>query len=50
MNKNRKAYDRPTTDVLMVRFEGNLLTGSYGEEGAAGAKVVNGGVYDFDDE
>ena len=25
MNKNRKAYNRPTTDILVVRFEGALL-------------------------
>ena len=26
MNKTKQAYDRPTTDVLVVRFEESLLT------------------------
>ena len=28
MNKTKSLYEAPTTDVLVVRFEGNLLTGS----------------------
>ena len=28
MNKNKQAYDRPTTDILVIRFESALLTGS----------------------
>lgn len=46
MNKNKQAYDRPTTDVLVIRFEGNLLTGSP-VAGQAGANDVYN-VYDED--
>ncbi len=46
----KEFYQTPNTTTLVVRFESNLLAGSYGEQGAAGAKVTNGGVYDFDDE
>ena len=30
MNKNKQAYDRPTTDIFVVRFEGALLQVSGG--------------------
>ena len=30
MNKKKSLYEAPTTDVLVVRFEGALLTGSDG--------------------
>ena len=46
----KQLYETPEAEVLVVKIERNLLTGSYGEQGAAGAKVTNGGVYDFDDE
>ena len=28
MNKKKSLYEAPTTDVLVVRFEGAILTGS----------------------
>lgn len=28
MNKNKQAYDRPTTDILVIRFESALLQAS----------------------
>lgn len=28
MNKKKSLYEAPTTNILVVRFEGNLLTGS----------------------
>ena len=28
MNKTKTTYERPTTDLLVVRFEQGLLTGS----------------------
>ena len=39
MNKMKSLYEAPTTDVLVVRFEGNLLTGSpqFGTTGSAGS-------------
>ena len=46
MNKNKQAYIRPTTDILVVRFEGALLTGSPAA-GAAGANDTYN-IYDED--
>ena len=34
-------YEQPTTKILVVRIEGNLLQSSYGAKGAAGANLVN---------
>ena len=47
MNKNKQAYDRPTTDVLVVRFEEGILFVSGGANysstrGAAGGDDVYG--------
>ena len=51
MNKIKATYERPTTDLLVIRFEQGLLTGSpYGDQGAAGKNFSSGGVYNFDDE
>ena len=49
MNKNKQAYDRPTTDVLVVRFEANIM--SYGGKQAAGQSFSsgNGNIYDYTD-
>ena len=48
MNKNKQAYDRPTTDVLVVRFEGAFPTGSlYGAKGAAGQQMVDDDDYTY---
>ena len=50
MNKNKQAsYEAPTTNVLELRFEGALLTGSYGEQGKAGT-LGSGNVYNFGDD
>lgn len=50
MNKKKSLYEAPTTDVLVVRFEENLLTISGGEEGKAGKNLDRGNVWSFDDE
>ena len=48
---NKKTYENPESELLMVRFEGNFCaTGNYGDEGAAGNKLTSGGTFDFDDE
>ena len=41
MKKEKMSYEAPTTDVLVVRFEESLLTGSpeYGTSGAAGSSL-----------
>ena len=49
MNKKKTTYERPTTDVLVIRFEGNLLQASYGDQGKAGT-LGTGNVYDFGDD
>ena len=38
MNKKKSLYEAPTTDVLVVRFEEGVLTGSpqFGTTGSAG--------------
>ncbi len=46
---NAEAYAAPVCNVLDVKVEG-VMCQSYGDPGAAGAKVTNGGVYNFDDE
>ena len=51
MNKIKLDYETPVVRTFVVRFEGALLAGSpYGEQGAAGAKVTNGGIFVFDDD
>lgn len=48
MNKKKSLYEAPTTNILVVRFEGALLTGSpYGEKGAAGKKMVDDDDYTY---
>ena len=50
MNKKKSLYEAPTTDVLVVRFEGALLTLSGPLAGVAGAAGANEtyNVYDED--
>ena len=47
MNKTKQAYDRPTTDVLVVRFEENVMSPVYGAKGFAGADIEDGNEYDL---
>ena len=50
MNKANCLYEAPTTEILVLRIEEGILQASiYGEEGAAGKKLGNGGVFNFDD-
>ena len=39
MNKKKSLYEAPTTDVLVVRFEGALLQGSNGIKSIEGDDV-----------
>lgn len=39
MNKTKSLYEAPTTDVLVVRFEGALLQGSNGIKSIEGEGV-----------
>lgn len=48
MNRNKLTYERPKTDLLVVRFEQSLLQASnYGAKGAAGQKIEDGYEYDL---
>lgn len=49
MNRNKSTYERPKCDLLVVRFEQGVLTGSpnYGAKGAAGNAVEDGYEYDL---
>lgn len=48
MNKIKMTYERPTTSLLVIRFEQSLLQASiYGAQGAAGQNIENGYEYDL---
>ena len=52
MKNEKQAYMAPTTDILELRVESQLLQASpldyfYGEEGAAGRKLEEDGEYDY---
>ena len=36
MNKNKKFYSQPEAELLVIRFEQNIMSVSYGVSGAAG--------------
>ena len=48
MNKLKSLYEAPTTDVLVVRFEENIMSPGVGANGLQGGNVVTGGGA-FDD-
>ena len=43
-------YEKPTCEILVVRFEGALLTVSGGDPGKAGQNLTQGNSWTFDDE
>lgn len=48
MNKKKSLYEAPTTNILVVRFEGSLLQASvYGSKGAAGRQMVDDDDYTY---
>ena len=49
MEKIKVTYDRPTTNLLVIRCKGKLLQASYGEQGKAGT-LGSGNVYNFGDD
>ena len=49
MNKIKLDYEAPEANTFVVRFEGNLLQASYGEQGKAGT-LGSGNVYNFGDD
>lgn len=50
MNKMKSLYEAPKTDVLVVRFEGAILTGSDGVNQSNHTRYLNGGGLDDDYE
>ena len=49
MNKTKSLYEAPTTDVLVVRFEGMVCT-SPGARGVAGNVFDGSNTYDYEDD
>ena len=47
MNKIKTTYERPTTDILVIRFEGGILTNSLDEQGYS---TQRGGVPTLGDD
>lgn len=47
MNKN--LYEKPNTDVLVIRFEGNILSNPGGYQGGGGGNYGNDDTYDNGD-
>lgn len=50
MNKKKCLYEAPTTNILVVRFEGAILTGSDGVNQSNHTHYLNGGGLDDDYE
>ena len=42
MNKERMAYIAPTSELLVVRFEQNIMSPLYGGDNAAGRGFTSG--------
>ena len=42
-------YEKPSTELLVLRFEEGILTGSpvYGDPGEAGGEIGNGETYNL---
>ena len=49
MNKTKSLYEAPTTDVLVVRFEGVVCT-SPGPRGTAGNVFDGSNINDYEDD
>ena len=50
MNKMKSLYEAPTTNILVVRFEGAILIGSDGVNQSNHTHYLNGGGLDDDYE
>ena len=48
MNKKNSLYEAPTTNILVVRFEGALLTGS--PDGTWNNSIKKGSVWNQDED
>ena len=47
MNKTKQGYVAPLSDLLVVRFEENIMSVQYGAKGAAGNVLEDGYEYDL---
>ena len=48
MNKTKQGYVAPLSDLLVVRFEENIMSPAYGAKNEAGADMVEDGAYTYD--
>ena len=50
MNKNKKFYSQPEAELLVVRFEQNIMSqGAVQANGTRQGSMLNSGDYDFDE-
>ena len=51
MNKTKQGYVAPLSDLLVVRFEENIMSPNYGSSQAAGQgfSSSNGNIFDYTD-
>ena len=49
MNKERMAYIAPTSELLVVRFEQNIMSPGIDANGIQRGNVINNGDYGFTD-
>ena len=47
MNKTKQGYVAPLSELLVVRFEENIMSPNYGAQGAAGQNIEDGYEYDL---
>ncbi len=45
--KEKQLYTAPAADLLVVRFEENVMSPVYGAKGFAGADIEDGNEYDL---
>ena len=44
---NKIFYEKPTVELLVVRFEENIMSPAYGAKGTAGQNIEDGYEYDL---
>lgn len=47
MNKTKQGYVAPLSELLVVRFEENIMSPTYGAAGHAGYDIEDGNEYDL---
>ena len=49
MNKNKSLYEAPNTDLLVVRFEQNIMSDPIGYHSGGAGRYVGDDIYDNGD-